>query len=330
MRRRDFIALLGGTAAAVPLLAYAQQSDRTRVIGVLMGFAESDPIASSRLAAFRDALTKLGWTDGSNLRIELRWGADDTDRMRAFAKDLIDLQPDTIVAHSLLAAASVQRESHTIPTVFVSVSDPIGSGFVASLARPGGNLTGLLYYEASIVGKWLSMLKEVAPRLTRAALVASPETAPYDYFLRTAEAAAPSLAIEIVRSRVDNAASIENAVKSVAGVPDGGLVIPPDSTMLRNRSLIVALAARYRLPSVYYDRSFVTAGGLMSYSLSDPGELFRQAASYVDRILRGEKPSEMPVQAPTKYSTVVNIKTAKALGISVPPSLMVAADEVIE
>ena len=330
MRRREFITLIGSAAAAWPLAAHAQQPDGTRLIGVLMGFAESDPIAQSRLMTFRDALTKLGWTEGSNLRIELRWGADDPKMMRTFAKDLVDLRPDTILAHSLLGAASVQRESRTIPIVFVSVSDPIGSGFVASLARPGGNLTGLLYYEASIVSKWLSMLKEMAPRLTRAALLANPRTAPYDYFLRTAEATAPSLAIEIVASRVENTADVENAFESVARVPDGGLVIPPDSTMLRNRNLIVALAARYRLPSVYYDRSFVTAGGLMSYCLADPGELFQQAASYIDRILRGEKPGEIPVQAPTKYSTVVNIKTAKALGIAVPPSLMVAADEVIE
>jgi putative ABC transport system substrate-binding protein len=330
MRRRQFIRFVGGALAAWPLAAHAQQPDRTRLIGVLMGFAESDPIAQSRLIAFRDALTKLGWADGSNLRIELRWGADDPARMRAFAKDLVDLRPDMIVAHSVLAAASAQRESRTIPVVFVSVSDPIGSGFVASLARPGGNLTGFLYYETSIVTKWLSMLKEMAPRLARAALIANPMTSPYDYFLRTAQSAAPSLAIEIIPSRIENAADIESAVASVARVPDGGLVIPPDSTMLRNRNLIVALAARHGLPSVYYDRSFVTAGGLMSYGLADPVELFQQAASYVDRILRGEKPGEMPVQAPTKYSTVMNVKTAKALGITVPPSLMIAADEVIE
>jgi putative ABC transport system substrate-binding protein len=330
MRRRDFIKVIGGAAAAWPLAAHAQQPDRIRLIGVLMGFAESDPIAQSRLVAFRDALAKLGWTEGSNLRIELRWGADDPDRMRTFAKDLVDLRPDTILSHSLLGTASVQRESRTIPIVFVSVSDPIGSGFVASLARPGGNLTGLLFYETSIVSKWLSMLKEMAPRLARSALVANPRTAPYDYFLRTAEAAAPSLAIEIVPSRVENTADIENAVESVARMPDSGLVIPPDSTMLRNRNLIVALAVRYRLPSVYYDRSFVTAGGLMSYCLADPVEPFQQAASYVDRILRGENPADLPVAVPTKYSTIVNLKTAKALGLTVPPGLMVAADEVIE
>ena len=208
MRRRDFTKVIGGAAATWPVAALAQQAERVRRIGVLMGFAESDPIAQSRLVAFRDALAKLGWTEGSNLRIELRWGADDPDRMRTFAKDLVDLRPDTILSHSLLGTASVQRESRTIPIVFVSVSDPIGSGFVASLARPGGNLTGLLFFETSIVSKWLSMLKEMAPRLARSALVANPRTAPYDYFLRTAEAAAPSLAIEIVPSRVENTADI--------------------------------------------------------------------------------------------------------------------------
>ena len=294
MRRREFITLIGG-AAAWPFATRAQQPDRIRLIGLLMGFAESDPIAQPRLAAFRDALTKLGWTESSNLRIELRWGADDPDRMRTFAKELVDLRPDTILAHSLLGTASVQRESRTIPIVFVSVSDPIGSGFVASLARPGGNLTGLLFYETTIVSKWLSMLKEMAPRLARAALVASPRTSPYNYFLRTAEAAASSLAIEIVPSRVENTADIETAIESVARVPDSGLVIPSDSTMLRNRNLIVTLAARYRLPSVYYDRSFVTAGGLMSYSLADPVEPFQQAASYVDRILRGENSRTWPI-----------------------------------
>jgi putative ABC transport system substrate-binding protein len=330
MQRREFITLLGGAAAGWPLTARAQQPERMRLIGVLMNFPESDPTAQSAVAAFRDPLTKLGWMEGSNLRIELRWGAGDPDRMRTLAKELVALHPDVILAHTTPAAAAVQRESRTIPIVFVRVSDPIGSGFVASLARPGGNLTGLLFFEASIVGKWLSMLKEMAPRLARAALVANPKTTPYDYFLQAAEAAAPSLAIELVPSRVENAADIERAVESVARVPDGGLVILPDATMFRNRDRIIALAARYRLPAVYFERPFATAGGLMSYGPTDPIDPFRQAASYVDRILRGEKPADLPVQVPTKYSTVVNLKTAKALGLTVPPGLMVAADEVIE
>lgn len=220
-----------------------------RLIGVLMNFPESDPTAQSAIAALRDPLMKLGWMKGSNLRIELRWGANDPDRMSTLAKELVALHPDVILAHTTGAAAAVQRESRTIPIVFVRVSDPIGSGFVASLARPGGNLTGPLLFEASIVGKWLSMLKEMAPHLARAALVANPKTTPYDYFLRAAEAAAPPLAIELVPSRVENAADIERAVESVAREPDGGLVILPDGTMFQNRDLIIALAARYRLPA---------------------------------------------------------------------------------
>jgi putative ABC transport system substrate-binding protein len=330
MKRREFITLLGGAAATWPLAARAQQPERMRRIGVLMGLLENDPDATVWISALRKSLQESGWVEGRNIQVDYRWGAGDPDRMRTLAKELVALHPDVILAHTTPAVAAVQRESRTIPIVFVRVSDPIGSGFVASLARPGGNLTGLLFFEASIVGKWLSMLKEMAPRLARAALVANPKTTPYDYFLRTAEAVAPSLAIEIVPSRVENAADIERAVESVARVPDGGLVIPPDLTMLRNRDLIIALAARYRLPAIYYDRPFATAGGLMSYGLTDPTEPFQQAASYIDRILRGEKPADLPVQVPTKYSTVVNLKTAKALGLTVPPGLMVAADEVIE
>jgi putative tryptophan/tyrosine transport system substrate-binding protein len=330
MQRREFIKLIGGVAAAWPFPVRAQQRERMRLIGMLMNFPESDPIAQSALAAFQDPLTKLGWMKGSNLRIELRWGANDPDRMRMLAKELVALHPDVILAHSTPAAAAVQQESRTIPIVFVRVSDPIGSGFVANLARPGGNLTGFLFFEPGIVGKWLSMLKEMTPRLARAALVANPKTTPFDYFSRAAETAAPSLAIELVPSHVENAADIERAVESVARVPNGGLVILPDATMFGNRDLIIALAARYRLPAVYYDRPFVTAGGLMSYGLADSIEPFQQAASYVDRILRGEKPADLPVTAPTKYSTIVNLKTAKALGLTVPPGLMVAADEVIE
>jgi putative ABC transport system substrate-binding protein len=226
-------------------------------------------------------------------------------------------------------AAALQRETGTIPIVFVYVSDPIGSGFVASLARPGGNLTGLLLYEEGITGKWLAMLKEMAPRLARAALVANPKTTPYDYFLRAAEAVAPSLEIELVPSPVENAADIEGTIESFARVPNGGLVLPPDITTTVHRDLIVALAARHRLPAVYSARFLVVAGGLMSYGTYFV-DMSRQAAAYVDRILRGAKPAELPVQAPTRYETVLNLKTAKALGLTVPPGLLVAANEVIE
>ncbi len=252
-------------------------------------------------------------------------------RAQVLSKELVALQPDVILAHATPATTALQRESNVIPIVFVSVSDPIGSGFVASLARPGGNLTGILLFEASITGKWLAMLKEIAPRIARAALVVNPKRAPYYlYYLRAGEAAAPSLAIEVVLAPIENAATdIERSIESIARVPNSGLVLLPDTTALVHRDLIVALAARHRLPAVYHDRHFVAAGGLMCYT-TDRVDQFRQAASYVDRILRGAKPGDLPVEAPTKYETIVNLKTAKALGLDVPPTLLVRADEVIE
>jgi putative ABC transport system substrate-binding protein len=328
LKRRELITLLGGAAATWPLLARAQQGERMRRIGVLLNSAEDEPDMQARLAGFRQGLEKLGWS-GRNVRIDTRFAAARADQFQVLAKELVAQQPDVILAHSPPIAAALQRESRAIPIVFVSVSDPIGSGFVASLARPGGNLTGLLNFEAGITGKWLAMLKEIAPRLTRAALVANPKTTAYDYFLRAAEAAAASLAIELVPSRVETAADIERAIVAFARVPDGGLLLPPDGTGSLNRELIIALAARHRLPSVYAIRGFVAAGGLMSYG-TDQAEIFRQAAFYVDRILRGAKPADLPVQAPTKYETSLNLKTAKALGLDVPPSLLVRADEIIE
>jgi putative ABC transport system substrate-binding protein len=329
MKRREFITLIAGAVAAWPLAARAQQGERMRRIGVLLPLAEDDQVQMARFAGLRQGLERLGWSDGRNVRIDYRSAAG-ADEFGSIAKELVALQPDVIFAQSTPVVAAAQGETRTIPIVFVYVSDPIGSGFIANLARPDGNRTGIMMFEASIVGKWLSMLKEMAPRLAHVALMASPKTGPYDYCLQAAEAAAPSLAIEIVPSRVENDADIERTVESVARVPDSGLVIPADSMMLRNRDLIIALAARHRLPAVYYERSFATAGGLMSYGLADTIEPFRQAASYIDRILRGEKPADLPVQAPTKYSTIINLKTAKSLGITVPPGLMVAADEVIE
>ena len=234
-----------------------------------------------------------------------------------------------ILAHSTYVTEALQQETHTVPIVFVTVSDPIGSGFIASFARPGGNLTGMLFYEEGIAGKWLAMLKEIAPHLARAALIANPKTTPYDYFLRSAKAVASSLAIELVPSHVETAADIERAIVTFARVPDGGLVLPPDSTTSLHRDLIIELAARHRLPAVYPARFFVAAGGLMSYA-TDQVDMFRRAASYVDRILRGDKPADLPVQAPTRYETAVNLKTVKALSLTVPPNLLLAADEVIE
>jgi putative tryptophan/tyrosine transport system substrate-binding protein len=328
MRRRDFITLLGG-ATAWPLVARAQQGERMRRIGVLVASAEDESDIQARLAGFLEGIEKLGWSQGRNVRIDTRFAAGRADQYQMLAKELVTLQPDVILAQSPPITAALQRESRAIPIVFVSVSDPIGPGFVASLARPGGNITGIMQYEAGITGKWLAMLKEISPRLARVALVGNPKTTAYAYFLHAAEATAPSLAIELAPSRVETAADIERAIGAFARAPNGGLLLPPDSTVTSNRDLIIALAAHHRLPAVYPFRFFVAVGGLMSYG-TDQVEILRQAASYVDRILRGDKPGDLPVQAPTKYETTLNLKTAKALGIEVPPSLLVRADEVIE
>jgi putative tryptophan/tyrosine transport system substrate-binding protein len=329
VKRRAFISLLGaGAAAAWPLAARAQQGERMRRIGVLMGLPEDDPETKARTAKLRQELERLGWSEGRNVRIDTRF-APAGAQAQALARELLGLQPDVLLAHAAQIVAVVQRETPAVPIVFVNVSDPIGAGFVASLARPGANLTGLLHYEAGIVGKWLALLKEIAPRLARAGLVADPKSPVYDYFVRSANAAAPSLAIELVPGPVENAADIERFFDTFAQVSDGGLLLPPDITTLTHRDLIVALAAKHRLPAVYSFRVFVTAGGLMSYG-TDQVAMFGQTASYIDRILRGAKPADLPVQAPTKYETVLNLKTAKTLGLTVPPGLLVAADEVIE
>jgi putative tryptophan/tyrosine transport system substrate-binding protein len=326
--RREFIMLLGGAAAARPLVARAQQPDTVRRIGVLMGLPEDDPETKARLAKFRGELKRLGWSEGRDLRIDTRF-APAGAQAQVLAKELVDLRPDVLLAHSAQIAAVLQRQTRAIPIVFVNVSDPIGAGFVDTLARPGANLTGLMHYEEGIVGKWLALLKEIAPRLARTALMADPKSPVFDYFVRSANAASPSLAIEVVPGPVENAADIERVFDAFARQSDGGLLLPPDITTLTHRDLIVALAARHRLPAVYSFRVFVTAGGLMSYG-TDQVEMFGQTASYIDRILRGAKPADLPVQAPTKYETVLNLKTAKALGLTVPPGLLVAADEVIE
>jgi putative ABC transport system substrate-binding protein len=329
MKRRDFINLLASAAAAGPLAARAQQPERMRHIGVLMGFAEDDPEIKARLAAFRQGLEKRGWTEGRNVRIDYRFALAGA-QAQVLAKELVALKPDAIFAHATPLIAALQRESRTIPIVFAGLADPIGSGFIASLPRPGGNITGVMQYEASVTGKWLAMLKEIAPSLVRAAFVANPKTATYyEYYLRAGEALGPSLGIDVVFSPFENAADIERAIGSVASAPNRGLVVVPDFTNAVHRDLIIALAAQHKLPSVYYERLFVVSGGLMSYGV-DFVDLWRQAASYVDRILRGDKPADLPVQAATKFETTVNLKTAKALGLTVPPGLLVAADEVIE
>jgi putative ABC transport system substrate-binding protein len=329
VKRREFIRLLGGAAVGWPLTAQAQQAERIRRIGMLASQAEDDLDMQARLDGLRRGLHGLGWVEGRNLHIDYRFTDGRADRFQPLAKELVALKPELIFAQATAGAAAVQRESRTLPIVFVNVSDPIGSGFIASLARPGGNLTGVLQYEASITGKWLAMLKEISPTLVRAALVANPKTTPFGYFQRAALALAPSLAIELVASPVKDGPDIERAIESFARVSNGGLVLPPDATTTANRGLIIELAARYRLPAVYTLRSFVEGGGLMSYGV-DQVDMFRQAAGYVDRILRGANPAELPVQVPIKYETILNLKTAKALGFTVPPGLLVAADAVIE
>ena len=329
MRRREFITLVGGGAVAWPLTARAQQQ-RVRRIGVLMALlAADDPEAKARIAVFEKALQQLGWSLERDLHIDFRF-AGASERYEPLAQELLALQPDVVVAATTPVAVIMQQQTHTIPVVFVPSSDPIGAGLVASLAHPGGNVTGVLLYEEGIAGKWLAMLKEIAPGVTRAGLLTNPKTNIFDYFVRTARAAAPALAIEIVPLPIESSdTDIERAVASFASTPNGALVVPPDPTTLARRGFVVALAARYHLPAVYGYRPYVDDGGLMSYGV-DLVDLWRLSASYVDRILRGANPADLPVQAPTKYETVVNLKTAKAFGLDVPSSLLVRADAVIE
>jgi putative ABC transport system substrate-binding protein len=329
IERREFITLLGGAAATWPLAARGQQGERMRRIGALIAFAKDDPETEERLGRLRQGLAKRGWVEGRNIHTEYRFAAGRSDQFPVLAKELVAMQPDVILAHTPGGTIALQRETHTIPIVFVNVSDPIGMGFIASLPRPGGNLTGVLHYEATIVGKWLAMLKEIAPRLTRATLLANPKVTSYQYFLQSAEATAPALGIELTDSAVQTAADIERAIEALARSPNNSLILPPDAGTVAHRDLIVALTARHRLPAVYALKTFVAAGGLMSYG-TDQNDLFRLAASYIDRILRGDKPADLPVQAPTRFETTINLKTAKALGLDVPPHLLVAADEVIE
>jgi putative tryptophan/tyrosine transport system substrate-binding protein len=298
-------------------------------IGVLVGLAESDPEMQLWLSAFRQGLERLGWAEGRNLHIYYRFHTGAAERAQVPANELVRLRPEVLFAEGTSITAAFQRETREIPIVFVAVSDPIGSGFIASLARPGGNITGVLQYEASITGKWMALLKEIAPEVERVAFVANPKVTAYDHFLRTAENVSSSLGIKLVSTPVENASDIERAIVSVASVPNGGFIFPPDSTTTSNRHLIVDLVARHQVPAVYALRAFVSAGGLMSYN-TDRSEMYRKAALYIDRLLRGASPADLPVQAPTKYETIINLKTAKALGLAVPDKLLIAADEVIE
>jgi putative tryptophan/tyrosine transport system substrate-binding protein len=327
MRRRKFIELLAGLVFW-PLAARAQQVDRMCHIGVLVGLPADDVNMKARLTALRQGLERRGWSEDRNIRIDFRYAPAGAN-IQALAKEVVQSQPDVILAHTVTIVAALQRESRTVPIVFVSVADPIGSGFIASLARPGGNLTGLTTFEPSIAGKWFSMLKEVVPQIKRAAFMSNPNTSSYDYYLRAAQVAAASLNIELLASPVTNTAEITNLIENFARVPDSGLVVPPDIFTVEHGDLIIALTARHRVPAVYAFDYLVAAGGLMSYGTDRIDEM-RQAAAYIDRILRGDKPADLPVQAPTKFETVVNLKTAKALGVTIPPGLLLAADEVIE
>jgi putative tryptophan/tyrosine transport system substrate-binding protein len=329
LKRREIITLLGG-AAAWPLAARAQQPDRMRRIGVLMAVPENNHEYQAFLAAFREGLQKLGWAEGRNIRIDTRWAALDAEAMQRFAKELVALQPDLIVSQSTPTTASLLQETRTIPIIFALVIDPIGSGFVASLPRPGGNVTGFIAMEDSLAGKWLELLKEIAPRVTRVAFLFNPATAPYaEYFLNSFRAAAASFAVEGIATPVRDSSELESVVAAQAREPNGGLIVMPESFLNTHRVEITSLAARYRLPAVYAFRFFTEFGGLLSYG-NDFIDNYRRAATYVDRMLKGEKPANLPVQAPTKYELVINLKSAKALGLDVPPMLLGRADEVIE
>jgi putative ABC transport system substrate-binding protein len=334
MRRREFITLLGGAAAASsslwPLAARAQQGGPMRRVGALISAAESDQGGQARLAAFQHGLEKLGWTDGRNVRIDTRWGGFGNDRMRTFAAELVGLRPDVLFASGTTPLAALRQATRSIPIVFALVSDPIGGGFVASLARPGGNVTGFMATEPPLAGKWLQLLKLIAPRMTRVALLFNPEVAFYaGEWFRYADTAAAALAVELIAAAVHDETEMEGALATLAREPDGGLMVLPDAFTLSHYERIIAVAAKHHLPAMYQGRNIATAGGLVSYG-SDLIDQHRQAASYVDRILRGEKPADLPVQAVTKYELVINRKTAKALGLNVSADLLSIADEVIE
>jgi putative ABC transport system substrate-binding protein len=327
MRRRQFVAGLVG-AAAWPLAARAQQGDRVRRIGVLMGGDENNPVSKPRFSAFTQALADLGWTDGRTVRIDLRWHGDDASRIRAVARELVNLRPDIIFANSTAATAALQRETTTVPIVFAGLSDPVASGIVPRLDRPGGNITGFAVLETSMGGKWLELLAEIAPGLKRAAIMFSPETSTASLYMPSLETAAGSLKVAAVIAPVHDEGEIETAIIALGREPGGGLVVLPDLFTLVHRAPIIS-TARNNVPAVYWDSFFARDGGLLSYGV-DPVDIPRRAASYVDRILRGAKPAELPVQFPTKFEMVVNLKTAKALGLTVPQSILLRADEVIQ
>jgi putative tryptophan/tyrosine transport system substrate-binding protein len=329
MERREFITLLG-SAAAWPLVAHAQQPAGVRRVGLLLNLSENDLEAQRLITVFREGLAQSGWVDGRNLRMDFRWGGGDVGRIRAFAKELVELSPDVIVAYATPSVVALQQETRSIPIVFLSVTDPVGQGLVASLAHPGGNITGFAVFEFSLGTKWMEVLKQIVPSLKRVTTIYNPKTAPYHpLYLNAIEKAASAFAVEPIVVEVHDDAEIERAVSTLAREPDGGLIVMPDSFNMVHRRTIIALVDRYRLPAMYYFPFFATDGGLISYG-PDEVDMFRRTAGYVDRILKGEKSADLPVQAPIKYELVINLKTAKALGIDVPETLLARADRVIE
>jgi len=331
MKRREFITILGGAAAAWPLAARAQQSERVRRIGVLMGQPAADPEAETYLSRFAQALHEVGWIAGSTVQMDVLWTSAEVNQIRMRAKELVALRPDVILSHGTAVTAVLQKETETIPIVFVIVSDPVGSGFVASLPNPGGNITGFINLEAQMAGKWLDLLTEIAPGIKRAAMIFNPDTAASrgSYYRPSFEAAALSRKVEPISSPVYNDAEIETVVTALGREPGGGLVIMPDAFTISHRAPIILMAARNHVPAVYWNSVYARDGGLLSYGV-DNADIFRRSASYVDRILRGAKPAELPVQLPTKFEMILNAKTAKTLGLDVPPTLLAITDEVIE
>jgi putative ABC transport system substrate-binding protein len=329
MRRREFITLIGGAAVAWPLAARGQQPGRMRRIGVLVGSAADDLVAQRRVLAFAQALAQLGWTDGRNVRIDIRWNVGDPERIRKYAADLVALAPDVILASSSAATGALLQATRPVPIVFVLVAEPVGAGFVETLARPGGNATGFMLGDYGIAAKWLELLKEIAPGVKRAAFLQNPAIAAGPGQFGAIQAAAPSLGVEVRPVHVRDAGETERAITAFARPSNGGLIVAGGTQSTVHRDVIIKLAARHRLPALYSDHAFVTDGGLIAYG-PDRIDQFRRAADYVDRILKGEKAADLPVQAPTKYEMAINLKTAKALGLEVPPSLLARADEVIE
>jgi len=329
MQRREFLAFLGGAAVACPRAARAQENERMRRIGVLMPGTADDAEYQARMAAFLHGLQQLGWSDGRNVRIDTRWATTDAAEIRRHAAELAALAPDVILAPAATTVGPLLQATRTVPIVFPTIVDPVGAGFVDNLARPGGNATGFMNFEYSIGGKWLELLKQIAPGVTRVAVLRYADTPSGVGQFGIIQSVAPSLRVEITLVNMRDAPEIERAVAAFAHAPNGGLIVTASPLAQRHRDLIVALAARHKLPAVYFDRIFAAAGGLISYG-PDYIDQYRRAAAYVDRILRGEKPADLPVQTPVKYETVINLKTAKALGLTVPPTLLANANEVIE